>query len=63
MKKLLAVSIMTAAALTVVTPVFADGYADITLGEDYTDLETTITVFNHRRLRWRYMEGVLGCVS
>ena len=48
MKKLLAVSIMTAAALTVVTPVFADGYADITLGEDYTDLETTITVFNHR---------------
>ena len=48
MKKLLAVSIMTAAALAVVTPVFADGYADITLGEDYTDLETTITVFNHR---------------
>lgn len=48
MKKLLAVSIMTAAALAVATPVFADGYADITLGEDYTDLETTITVFNHR---------------
>ena len=23
-------------------------YADITLGEDYTDLTTTITVFNHR---------------
>ena len=48
MKKLLAVSIMTAAALAVATPVFADGYADITLGEDYNDLETTITVFNHR---------------
>ena len=48
MKKLLAASIMTAAALSLTVPVFADGYADITLGEDYTDLETTITVFNHR---------------
>jgi len=48
MKKLLAISVMTAAALALTTPVFADGYADITLGEDYTDLETTITVFNHR---------------
>ena len=48
MKKLLAASIITAAVITVTTPVFADGYADITLGEDYTDLETTITVFNHR---------------
>lgn len=48
MKKLLAVSFMAAAALAMTTPVFADGYADITLGEDYTDLETTITVFNHR---------------
>ncbi len=35
-------------ALSLTVPVFADGYADITLGEDYTDLETTITVFNHR---------------
>ena len=48
MKKLLAAGIMTAAALSLTVPVFADGYADITLGEDYTDLETTITVFNHR---------------
>ncbi len=48
MKKLLAVSLMATAALALTTPVLADGYADITLGEDYTDLETTITVFNHR---------------
>ena len=48
MKKVLAASLMTAAALAMTTPAFADGYADITLGEDYTDLETTITVFNHR---------------
>ena len=40
---------MTAAAAMAMTA-SAEGlsYADITLGEDYTDLETTITVFNHR---------------
>lgn len=46
MKKLLWMTCAAAAVLSM--NAFADGYADITLGEDYTDLETTITMFNHR---------------